>query len=114
MTDEELKNLNLAYSRLFHTTDGKRVLEDLRRFCCFENSSVCESDPNPYQTFFVEGKRRVFLRIWTKLNEKDKQWTDNLELRQSEQNQQDNRKQKPSLNILQRFNSFWKRSRGLE
>jgi hypothetical protein len=59
-----------SYQRLFRTEDGKKVLDDLMKFCNFENTSVCESDPNAYQTFFAEGKRRVILRINSFLKEK--------------------------------------------
>ncbi len=56
----ELKN---AYGRLFKTDDGKIVKDDLEKVCGFLNTSVSERDPNAYQTFFNEGKRRVYLRI---------------------------------------------------
>ena len=52
-----------AYKRLFQTDDGKIILADLESFCGFNNTSVSEHDPNVYQTFFAEGKRRVYLRI---------------------------------------------------
>ena len=71
MTDEEkrienekqVKELKRVYRRLFDTDDGKKVITDLERVCGFMTSSVCEQAPNPYQTAFSEGKRRVFLRI---------------------------------------------------
>lgn len=62
--EKRLKELKSAYFRLFTTPDdGKMVHDDLRDFCGQDRSSVCASNPNPYQTFECEGKRRVFLRI---------------------------------------------------
>ncbi len=56
------KELKHAYKRLFKTDDGKIVLNDLEKFCGFLNTST-NVEWNPYQTFFAEGRRRVFLRI---------------------------------------------------
>lgn len=61
--EKEMKERAQAYKRLFQTDDGKLVLEDLERFCGFHNTSVSEQSPDAYQTFFNEGKRRVYLRI---------------------------------------------------
>lgn len=66
MTDENEKEQaerTHAYKRLFKTDDGKVVLKDLESFCGFNNTSVSEQSPNELQTFFAEGKRRVYLRI---------------------------------------------------
>ena len=52
-----------AYTRCFSTEDGKKVLADLKKFCNYEASSVCEQAPDALQTMFNEGKRRVILRI---------------------------------------------------
>lgn len=60
-----------TYKRLFQTDDGKVVLLDLESFCGFHNTSVSEHDPNSYQTFFAEGKRRVYLRINSFLRRKE-------------------------------------------
>jgi hypothetical protein len=46
------------------------VLKDLEIFCGFHSTSVCEQHPNTLQTFFAEGKRRVFLRIQSMLRRK--------------------------------------------
>ncbi len=59
---EQVNKIN-TYARLFNTTDGKMVLEDLESFCCQNRSSANEENPNALQTFFCEGKRRVYLRI---------------------------------------------------
>ena len=64
----ELKN---AYGRLFKTDDGKIVKEDLERFCGFLNTSVSQQSPDAYQTFFNEGKRRIYLRIIGMMKVKD-------------------------------------------
>lgn len=61
--EKRQRELKSAYFRLFGTSDGKIVYDDLRSFCGQDRSSVCASNPNPYQTFECEGKRRVFLRI---------------------------------------------------
>jgi hypothetical protein len=61
--EAERKSLKLAYDRVFRTEDGKKVLEDLKKFCGYDQTSICEATWNPYQTFFAEGKRRVYLRI---------------------------------------------------
>ena len=58
-----IKRLTGAYKRLFKTKDGVEVMADLESFCNLYKTSVCESSPNPDQTMFAEGKRRVLLRI---------------------------------------------------
>ena len=60
-----------AYKRFALTDDGKVILEDLQRFCGFNNTSVNEQSPDAYQTFFAEGKRRVYLRIDSFLRRKE-------------------------------------------
>lgn len=60
---KEVLELKRAYKRFSLTDDGKKIRKDLDRFCGMERTSVCEHDPNAYQTFFAEGKRRVALRI---------------------------------------------------
>ncbi len=60
---KELMELENAYKRFSCTDDGKVILADLKRFCGYDTTSVCEQRPNSLQTFFAEGKRRVFLRI---------------------------------------------------
>jgi hypothetical protein len=70
--EEELNNLAGAYRRVFNTEDGKKVLESLGKFCNNDNTSVCEQNPNALQTFFNEGKRRVFLRIQWFINKESK------------------------------------------
>jgi len=52
-----------AYSKFFLSPDGQKVYKDLEAFCGYNTTSVCETVPNELQTFFAEGKRRVFLRI---------------------------------------------------
>lgn len=70
-SEKKKKELAQAYKRLFRTDDGKIVKEDLERFCGFNNISVSEQDPNAYQTFFAEGKRRVYLRIIGMINRRE-------------------------------------------
>ena len=70
-TEKIQKELAQSYKRLFSSKDGKVILRDLELFCGQNKTSVCEQSPNPYQTMFAEGKRRVFLRINSKLNYKE-------------------------------------------
>jgi len=69
---EALNRLVQSYKRLFNSDDGKIVLADLQRFCGYNHTSVCEQSPDALQTFFAEGKRRVFLRIWSMINKETK------------------------------------------
>jgi hypothetical protein len=62
-SEKIIKERTEAYKRLFMTDDGKTVLADLRSFCGQDKTSVNSELNNPYQVFFAEGKRRVFLRI---------------------------------------------------
>ncbi len=71
LNEQERLELAHAYKRFSMTDDGKVILADLRSFCGQDRSSICESDPNPYQTFGAEGKRRVFLRINSMINRKE-------------------------------------------
>lgn len=80
MTEDEIKiqenekkqwELVSAYKRLFATDDGKIVGADLERFCGQNRCSVSEQCPDAYQTMFVEGKRRVYLRIIGFLRKKE-------------------------------------------
>jgi len=61
-----------AYKRMSMTDDGKIILADLESKCGFRNSSVCTGSPNPYQTFFAEGKRWVYLMIEGYLRKEEK------------------------------------------
>lgn len=70
--EKKRKELKQAYKRLFQTNDGKVVKTDLERFCGFNNTSVSEQAPNELQTFFAEGKRRVYLRINGMINKENK------------------------------------------
>lgn len=69
--EKKRAELTNAYKRLFTSDDGKKVCEDLERFCGQNRTSVCEQSPDAYQTMFQEGKRRVFLRIKAMLEKKD-------------------------------------------
>lgn len=81
MIDEEIKldnekkraELVSSYKRLFDSPDGKIVLDDLRNFCGQNKTSVNSELNNPYQVFFAEGKRRVFLRIDSFINRKEEE-----------------------------------------
>ncbi len=69
--EQEQKERVRAYKRFALTDDGKLILADLERFCGFNNTSVNEQSPDAYQTFFAEGKRRVYLRINSFLRRKE-------------------------------------------
>jgi Ca2+-binding EF-hand superfamily protein len=70
--EKKQQELKSAYRRLFDSDDGKIVGEDLERFCGFLNTSVSQQSPDAYQTFFNEGKRRVYLRIIGMMKVKEK------------------------------------------
>jgi len=58
------QELASAYKRLFTSSDdGKKVLKDLKLFCGFKKTSVTLDNPNAHRTMYLEGMRRVFLRI---------------------------------------------------
>lgn len=61
--EKKIRERTRAYKRFAKTDDGKLILKDLEVFCGFHNTSVSEQNPNSLQTFFAEGKRRVYLRI---------------------------------------------------
>jgi hypothetical protein len=65
----EIEERNKAYYRFFETDDGKAVLADLEVFCGQLRSSICEEQPDALQLAFCEGKRRVYLRIISLINE---------------------------------------------
>ena len=48
-----------AYKRVFETTDGQVVLDDLRKAYTKHTSF----DPNPHTMAFLEGHRNVILRM---------------------------------------------------
>ena len=55
-----------AYRATFNNPQGKKVLADLRRFC---RASVPTADVNNVQTtYLLEGRREVWLSIFTHLN----------------------------------------------
>jgi hypothetical protein len=59
---EELKQLQMAYNKVFETKEGKLVLEDLQKKC-FKNHTTAHE--LPHMTFFNEGQRVVLLHIET-------------------------------------------------
>ena len=67
---KEKDKLARAYQDVFSSDNGKLVLEDLRRSCGFDVSSVCVQAPNTSQTMFCEGKRWVFIFIKNQLERK--------------------------------------------
>ena len=61
-----------AYKRFSMTDDGKLILKDLEVFCGFRRPSYNEQSPNALQTHINEGKRRVYLRFDSFINQKEK------------------------------------------
>lgn len=64
MTQEELDFLTerkRAYQLAFGSPAGERVLKDLRRFCCDVGTTFRAGDA--YESFALEGRRQVLLRI---------------------------------------------------
>jgi len=49
-----------AYRGFFSSEDGKTVLQDLMRSCCFMRNTIGQS---PEETYFNEGRRSVVLSI---------------------------------------------------
>lgn len=77
MTDPKAENekrqleLIQAYKRFSMTDDGKLILKDLEGFCCFRRPSFNEQNPNALQTHINDGKRRVYLRFDSFINQKE-------------------------------------------
>ena len=62
-----------AYKRFAMTPDGKFILKDLEAYCCFRRPSFNEQNPNSLQTHINEGKRRVYLRFDSFINQKEEE-----------------------------------------
>lgn len=60
---ESLSRKRAAYREFFNSEAGKEVLRDLWDFCFAMKPTAVISDP--HATFFNEGKRRVWLRIFS-------------------------------------------------
>ena len=69
-TQKEMERRARMYQTVFGSDMGKQVLADLELFCGQYASSVNEQHPNELNTFFNEGKRRVYLRILSMLGRK--------------------------------------------
>jgi hypothetical protein len=61
---QKLKDLQQAYNKTFGSEEGQKVLDDLRKVCFNEFTTVNE---NPYMTHFNEGQRAVLLHINTRI-----------------------------------------------
>lgn len=59
LMDEQEDTLR-AYQRLFESSDGQKVLNDLLNSCFFTKTTYSE---NPQEFAFNEGQRAVMLRI---------------------------------------------------
>jgi len=62
--EEKAEQLQRDYKAVFGTEAGKRVLEDLKRWCHVLWPSFTG---DPYETVFNEGKRAVYLHIQSML-----------------------------------------------
>tara|TARA_B100000795_G_scaffold5468_1_gene3970 strand:+ start:543 stop:764 length:222 start_codon:yes stop_codon:yes gene_type:complete len=65
---KELKQLELNYKQIFNSTEGKEVLEDLKKRCSFYSTSHIKGDS--HESAFLEGTRSVVLFINNMLNKK--------------------------------------------
>ena len=61
-----LKRRRRAYQDTFNGPAGKKVLADLKRFCRATVPTANLSNPN--ETYLLEGRREVWLRIAAHLN----------------------------------------------
>lgn len=68
MTEQEI--VKKAYD-IFDSEKGKQVLADLAFICNAERSCVTTNGVQPYDVFFREGQRSVWLHIQNRLR-KDK------------------------------------------
>lgn len=59
--------MSIRFKQLFASSNGKKVLEDLRKQCGFDNSSVIAGDVNPHRVLFNEGKRSIYIYIKRKM-----------------------------------------------
>jgi hypothetical protein len=70
--EKQLSEIARCYKRVAMTDDGKKMIEDLEKFCGFNRSSVLGSLPedryNISQTMFREGMRNVYLHIKNQLD----------------------------------------------
>lgn len=67
--DRKVEEKHRTYKRLFDTSDGKAVLDDLRRFCHQDRSTWKRGDIN--ETILAEGHRCVFLYIRSLIERKE-------------------------------------------
>jgi len=66
--NKQLKQLELNYKQIFNSTEGKEVLEDLKKRCSFYSTSHIKGDS--HESAFLEGTRSVVLFINNMLNKK--------------------------------------------
>ena len=66
-----LRQRRAAYAQTFDTLPGKKVLADLRRFCRATTPTADVSNVN--QTYLLEGRREVWLRILSHINLSDEE-----------------------------------------
>jgi hypothetical protein len=59
--NQDLKQLLIDYNVTFHSECGERVLEDLKKFCGYNDSCYARGEPD--LTALRLGQRNVFLRI---------------------------------------------------
>lgn len=69
----DLATLVSSYRRTFGTSDGERVLEELREYC-FADSSAMEAEPgklttDPNVLLIAEGRRQVWLLIQNRMKQ---------------------------------------------
>lgn len=64
--EKDIKKRKAAYKAVFDGAQAEIVLKDLARFCRAVDSSF---DENPYKMAYIEGRREVYLRILTHIDQ---------------------------------------------
>lgn len=70
--DKEYKKLVDDYHEIFGTSEGKRILADLRKKSTYDRSSVSgdkRETIDPYRLAYDEGQRAMIIYIIRKINE---------------------------------------------
>jgi len=68
--EQRRRRLAAAYRNIFSSEEGLMVLRDIEMFCGQNASSVRDVPIDPYKVCYLEGARRVWLRINALMNMK--------------------------------------------
>ena len=69
--EKSVEQKHKTYKRLFSTSDGKAVLEDLSKFCHYNRPCWKRGDIN--ETILAEGHRNVFLYVKSLIERKEQE-----------------------------------------